>query len=332
MISRAIQSARKHGINLKHGSPNPGVGDCAFEAVIQNNNDRQCFRQKFPLTIGWYRRIWVTDMSNRTVDSSWNTIGQQQWLEGWQEMLIPGTYERGIFGDLMLPGIACGVKKILLIFNTNLDAPHDPIYVVDPRQFDIQPDTEIPIVLAYNMSHYESMEPCTEADNQLTAVLVKDYSEGRYKYSKKDLPLFLEIKANEGQQSSGIEAKKMKIDSNQENSSGHKNRARKKQDKEMEAEEIRSRSKSNDSKIDLDEIDDFLDNNQTAKRSDVKDGGRENSRSHKGSMKHDKQEIGAEINLEEVDNFLDEDDDFVKNTAKEIKNSIFWQQNQTCRS
>ena len=133
MISRAISSASKHGINLKHGSANPGLGDCAFEAVIQNNNDRPCFEGKFTMSIDYYRRIWVTDMANRTVDSPFNTMGRKRWLEGWQQMSVPGTYERDIFGDLMLPGIACGVRRILLIFNTNTNSPHDPIYVVDPR-------------------------------------------------------------------------------------------------------------------------------------------------------------------------------------------------------
>ena len=47
MISRAITSARNHGINLRHGSPNPGTGDCAFVSVIQSNNERQCFTEKF---------------------------------------------------------------------------------------------------------------------------------------------------------------------------------------------------------------------------------------------------------------------------------------------
>ena len=35
MISRAITSARNHGIALKPGTSNPGTGDCAFESVIQ---------------------------------------------------------------------------------------------------------------------------------------------------------------------------------------------------------------------------------------------------------------------------------------------------------
>ena len=51
MISRAIRSARHHGINLKPGTSNPGLGDCAFEAVVQNNNDRMCYTDKFPLSI-----------------------------------------------------------------------------------------------------------------------------------------------------------------------------------------------------------------------------------------------------------------------------------------
>ena len=47
MISRAISSARNHGISLEPGSQNPGTGDCAFQAVIQNNNDRTCFGKNF---------------------------------------------------------------------------------------------------------------------------------------------------------------------------------------------------------------------------------------------------------------------------------------------
>ena len=51
MIPRAISSGQKHGINLRQGRPNPGTGDCAFEAVIYNNNDRPCFEEKFLMSI-----------------------------------------------------------------------------------------------------------------------------------------------------------------------------------------------------------------------------------------------------------------------------------------
>ena len=191
MISRAINSGRKHGINLINGSQNPGNGDCAFESVILNNNDRTCFNEKFLMPINHYRRIWVTDMANRTINSEWNIYSNKQWIEGWQQMLIPGTYERGIFGDLMLPGIACGVKKYLLIFNTGLETPHDPIYVVNPETFGVKPDIDIPIVLSYNLSHYESMNPLNHTDIQATVNLVRTYLRGTYRFKRQDLPYVL---------------------------------------------------------------------------------------------------------------------------------------------
>ena len=74
MINTAISSAHKHGIKLKPGSPNTGAGDCAFEAVIQNNNDRSFFATKYKMPIPYYRHLWTIDMANRTVDSPWNTV------------------------------------------------------------------------------------------------------------------------------------------------------------------------------------------------------------------------------------------------------------------
>ena len=68
-------------------------------------------------------------MFNRTVDTPCNIYSQQDWLKGWNQI-----------GDLMLPGIACGVKKYLVIFNTSIESPHNPIYVVDPRQFNVAVD------------------------------------------------------------------------------------------------------------------------------------------------------------------------------------------------
>ena len=74
MTQRAITSASNHGIKLKFGRPNPGTGDRSFEAVIQNNNDRTCFREKYEMAIDWYRRIWATDMSNIAKDTPYSRI------------------------------------------------------------------------------------------------------------------------------------------------------------------------------------------------------------------------------------------------------------------
>ena len=56
------------------------------------------------MSIDYYRRIWATDMANRTVNTPLNISTPKQWLEEWKQMQEPGAYERGIYGDLMLPG------------------------------------------------------------------------------------------------------------------------------------------------------------------------------------------------------------------------------------
>ena len=103
MINRAISSSSYHGIQLRHGRGNPATGDCAFEAIIQNNNDRICFKNRFDMPINHYRRIWATDMANRTVNSAWNTVGTEEWFKGWKDMANPGIYERGILETSCFP-------------------------------------------------------------------------------------------------------------------------------------------------------------------------------------------------------------------------------------
>jgi hypothetical protein len=212
MVRRAISSARKHHVNLKQGTPNPGTGNCSIESAIFNLNDRDCFSEKLPFSVDYYRRIWMTDMKNRTLhDQTWNIYSKLEWEAGWNDMMKSGVYERGIFGDLMLFGIACGIRKIILIFNTSLDSPHDPIYVCDPRKFGVQPDVEIPLVLAYNLAHYESMHPVEEEDTNETIKLVSAYLNGSYQFGKIDLPFLLNTDPDaEDFSSKSVEEKKRK--------------------------------------------------------------------------------------------------------------------------
>ena len=231
MLKRGIASGRRHGINLSPGKLNSASGNCAFEAAIYNVNERVCFEQKFPFSADYYRRIWAVDMRNRTKnDETWKIYSDIEWEAGWQEMMKTGVYERGIFGDLMLLGISCGLRKRLLIFNTHLDSPHDPIYVCDPCLFGIEPDTEIPVVLAYNMSHYESLHPDTDSDAVKTISLVAQYMSGQYIFGRKDLPFLLTSKisihedkdvANEGKTDETIN-KELKSRSNESDQTADK--------------------------------------------------------------------------------------------------------------
>ena len=70
-------SAKRHGINLKHGTSNPGTGDCAFEAIVQNINDRKCFTEKFGQSIDYYR---ITHRPRRLLRTLAELAAQQYTL------------------------------------------------------------------------------------------------------------------------------------------------------------------------------------------------------------------------------------------------------------
>merc|ERR1712208_51123 len=126
----------------------------------------------------YYRRIWNTDLMNKILDEKipWNPgMSRAQIIGGFQELTESGVYERSFFGDMMMAGIACGVRQRILIFNTNEDILHDPIAVVDPKDYGGDIDSEIPVVVAYNLVHYESLHPVGEQDIEETVKLVKSY-------------------------------------------------------------------------------------------------------------------------------------------------------------
>ena len=81
-------------------------------------NDRKCFQENLPLSVEYYRIFLMTDMMNWTLnDQNWNIYSKSDWQAGWKELMKSGVYERGKFGDLMLFGIACGIRKMLLILH-----------------------------------------------------------------------------------------------------------------------------------------------------------------------------------------------------------------------
>ena len=188
IVQRAIASGARHGIELVPGRANPAMGNCAFEAPIFNINDRSCFMEHLPMSINYYRRIWITDMENRLFNSPFNTgYTQSQWHAEWQKLKEDNVYEVDYFGDLVLPAISCGLKKVLLIFNTNINFPRDPISVINPTDYNVESDSNVPIVLAYNMSHYESIHPVNQTAIERSIELVNTYILGNYRFTHQDL-------------------------------------------------------------------------------------------------------------------------------------------------
>ena len=75
----------------------------------------------------------------------------------------------------------------MLIFNTNIVNPRTPIAVIDPSKFGVNPTTQVPVVLGYDLSHYESLHPSDDIDIKKSIDLVKMLEEGRYDKTYHDL-------------------------------------------------------------------------------------------------------------------------------------------------
>ena len=74
IFQRAISSAEKHNTRLEPGRENHGDGNCSYESVIFNINERKCFPKILPMSPDYYRRIWNIDLMNKVLDKRipWN--------------------------------------------------------------------------------------------------------------------------------------------------------------------------------------------------------------------------------------------------------------------
>ena len=104
----------------------------------------------------------------------------------WKELKIPGTYATEL-SDLAMVAIARGCHKDILIFNTDKEA-HSPIYTIRAEEYDggIR-DNINPVILAYNVHHYESLAPKTNEDCIRSLKLVESYKKGEYKLGQSDI-------------------------------------------------------------------------------------------------------------------------------------------------
>ena len=186
MIERAIANAASHGINLYPGVRNLANGNCAFESIIDSINTRSCFGETLDQSPNYYRAMWMGEVE-KIAYQEWNGgLSKQEWKSNWEVLKQPGMYELEL-GDLIVPGIAHCTNKDILIFNTSREA-QDPIYVISAAIFGGSSNTDIPVCLAYNQYHYESLVPCSEDDIQKTINLKEQFSNGEYNLRVEDIP------------------------------------------------------------------------------------------------------------------------------------------------
>ena len=186
MVSRAISCANSHGINVHRGVANLANGDCAFETMIDGISTRSCFGESYQGTPEYWRKVWMEEIERIAYDNFNGGLTETQWKDGWAKLKESGAYEYTL-GDLVLPGIAHCTHKDILIFNTSPLA-HSPVYVVEVSTFGGSANIDIPVCLAYDQTHYESLVPDSLEDIQKTIDLKNRVLRGDYNMKIQDIP------------------------------------------------------------------------------------------------------------------------------------------------
>ena len=192
MVSVAIKNAEWHGINIHHGTSNNADGNCIFESIIDNINSRPCFREFWSGSEDYLRKLWLEEAEVLV----WNFCGlgmpEEILRKEWGYLKNGRTYECDL-GDFVLHAVAHCVQKDILIFNTQISQSHEPISVVEASHLANRPaNSDIPLTLAYNGVHYESLVPDTDVDIEKTIGLRNRFVNNVYEKSKEDILCFKE--------------------------------------------------------------------------------------------------------------------------------------------
>ena len=189
LVKKAIDVGKKHGINLKPGTKNKADGNCLYESVIDNIILRDCFTEELDRTKAKeYRRIWNKKGEVAVKQSPWypSIYSAEQWKRAWFTLQNTNQYDLEYFGNMTILSCAHSLKKDILVINTpwkmtNASA-HGPINVVSSNAFVAtnERNTDVPIVLAYDGDHFESLIPITSDDVQTTVRLVNNFKAGNY--------------------------------------------------------------------------------------------------------------------------------------------------------
>ena len=193
IFERGIAVAKKHGINVKADKPNRKEGDCLFEAVVSNINERNCFPEKLEKTIQEYREEFVSEMQIQFQQTA-HYPGEQEhtkWNDAWEKQKQAFQYNVNEYNisDIVPTAMGHCVKKNILIFNVAQNN-QDPAQVCKSTFFheNNTPSTEIPVIVVYNGGHYESMLPKTQEDIEKSVELTNKIISGNYDKNEYDSP------------------------------------------------------------------------------------------------------------------------------------------------
>ena len=178
----AISFAKTHGVSLIPGRKVGADGNCAFNSVIYNINDRPCYTKKLMenATLS-YRKNWLTEFQYQAqlhepelISGLAGDIPEEDIVTLWKELQCDGVWNQDQFGDLIINAISCGCRKVIFVINYGRN---EPVSVVTPEEFGVARDSNIPVIVVYDGTHYENLIPATAEDEGRIIDLIPLYSD-----------------------------------------------------------------------------------------------------------------------------------------------------------
>ena len=91
MLQKAILSGSRHGLGLKAGKLNAANGDCLYQAIINNIENRQCYTNKIKESGKDLRTRCITKAQQEA--HLIPCIKTDTTISEWNKLKQPGTYE-----------------------------------------------------------------------------------------------------------------------------------------------------------------------------------------------------------------------------------------------
>ena len=189
MLELATEICKKLGFSLDVQEKVEADGNCLYESAIQNITSRREIHVAGCKDKTHNRRAWLTEAEEAA--GEYYGVDKAKFKRMWEQLKTPGVWDIEV-GDLAVAAIAYATKKDILIVNTSsgISPGDDLISVVKADALGTgSRDSDIPILLAYNGSHYESLLPSRKSDIEKTVELRDQYLSGNYPSLKKNIPV-----------------------------------------------------------------------------------------------------------------------------------------------
>ena len=169
MLALAISASESLGISLIPCPPTQGGGNSMFEACVlqlgselrAEERDQNYWRDRVANFVQSsceaYSRYYRKKMGRAGTK-------QEQWKNDWDYLRKSGNYNCWA-GDLLLPGLAACMKRNVLVFNTYSEATEIyTVHLAETLGGKAARAYLCPLILCYDGSQYEGLEPSSEED------------------------------------------------------------------------------------------------------------------------------------------------------------------------